>query len=82
MSEYPEPLFRTRGQTKVPVDGTKLRAFRKQLSISQYELAKRTGISRSYIADIEQGVKEPRQLAAQALAQGLNVTLGDLVKST
>lgn len=44
----------------------------------QYTLAKQTGVSRSYISDIEQGTRKPRPVVAMALARALGVTVDDL----
>lgn len=60
------------------VDAAKLAKYRKRLGMSQYGLASATGVSRSYISDIEQGTKQPRELAAKALAKALGVTVEDL----
>lgn len=67
----------------VPVDGKKVRYYRDHGgyggSMTQYTLAKRTHLSRSFIADIEQGRRQPRRLAAQAIAEALGVTIDDLL---
>lgn len=81
LSPMPRPLLPSRGQEKVPVDPNKLIAYRRRRAWSQYELAKKSGVSRSYIGDIEQGKKLPRKLAAQALARALDLRVEDL-KST
>lgn len=45
----------------------------------QYTLARQTGVSRSYISDIEQGTRKPRPVVAMALARALGVTVEDLM---
>jgi transcriptional regulator with XRE-family HTH domain len=47
--------------------------------MSQSELSRVTGVSRSYIAEIEKGTKQPRMLVARALATALEVDLDDLL---
>lgn len=54
-------------------------AFRTMKKISQTELAKRTGISRSSIANLEAGHTGASLFTAHTLAKGLDVTLEALV---
>ena len=65
----------------VPVNGRRLRAYRKANEWSQMELANASGVSRSYIADLENGRKQPRYLVADALAEALEVEVDDLVST-
>jgi transcriptional regulator with XRE-family HTH domain len=67
-------------QATIPIDPEKFVAARKRLGpISQYELARRSGLSRSFVSDIEKSRRLPRALAAQALADALGVTVEDLI---
>lgn len=66
------------GQAVIPIDPNKLRSERKKRGFSQYDLAKRAGVSRSFISDIEQGRKQPRQLTARAIALALGHVVEDL----
>lgn len=65
----------------VPVNGKRIKAYRKYKNWSQNELARRANVSRSYLAEIEQGVKSPRFLYAQAIADALDVSVDDLRRS-
>jgi transcriptional regulator with XRE-family HTH domain len=47
--------------------------------MSQADLSRLTGISRSYIAEIEQGIKQPRMRVARLIADALEVGLDDLM---
>lgn len=47
--------------------------------MSQNELSLVSGVSRSYIAEIEKGVKQPRLRVARALTEALDVDLSDLI---
>lgn len=71
--------------TTLPVDGKKVRQYRVNPQfgggISQYTLADRASLSRSYIADIEAGRRQPRFLAARSIAEVLGVTVDDLLVS-
>ena len=61
--------------------GDKVRQLRNKMGISMRELARRTGISSSYMAEIEAGRRYPKEafLAAIAKEFGVNVVeLGDL----
>lgn len=66
----------------VPINGRKLRQFRKHVAWTQERLAFEAGISRSYVAEIERGGKRPRPLVAQALADALDVQLDALLIGT
>jgi len=69
-------------QSTVPIDPEKFLRARKNLGgpggISQYTLARDSGLSRSFVSDIEKGRRQPRELAAQALAEALGMTVQDL----
>jgi len=55
-----------------------LKALRKRYGLSQYEVARRSGLSRSFISDLEAGRRQPRPLAARSLAETLGVEVQDL----
>lgn len=71
----------------IPVNGVRLRnrrkatpsPFRPGKTMSQNELSTLAQVSRSYIAEIEKGTKQPRALVAHALASALEVELADLI---
>lgn len=77
-----------KGQRTVPMDPEKLKAARESLytrrndvgmNYSQYSLARDSGVSRSFISEIELGRKQPRTLAAKAIAEALRVEVDDLI---
>jgi hypothetical protein len=59
--------------------GMKLRQFREQLGYSLKALAQRTGLSPSYLTEIEKGKKYPKAEKILQLAQALNLSYDDLV---
>lgn len=63
---------------QVLMDGEKLRKLRDARHLSQNDLARQAGISRSYIAEIERGERRPRMLVANAIAKSLRVDLDAL----
>jgi len=65
-------------QATIPIDPEKFLRARNALFLSQYELARRSGLSRSFVSDIEKERRQPRALAARALAEALGVTVEDL----
>lgn len=65
-------------QATIQIDPEKFLRARKFLGLSQYELARRSGLSRSFISDIEHSRRQPRALAARALADALGVVVEDL----
>lgn len=52
---------------------THLRDFRDRASLSQEELAKRAGVSRATIADLELGKRKPQPKTRRKLAEALGV---------
>lgn len=61
----------------------RLKAIREAKGLTKYRLAKLSGISQTYIYRLELGeIKNPRRDTLQALAQGLNITLAQLVGET
>jgi putative transcriptional regulator len=52
-----------------------VRERRKSMGLSQEELARRVGVSRQTIVNIEKGLSEPKVLLAIAIAAVLGVTL-------
>ncbi len=59
--------------------GMKLRQFREQLGYSLKMLAQRTGLSPSYLTEIEKGKKYPKAEKILQLAQALGLSFDDLV---
>jgi len=59
--------------------GLKLKQLRNDLGLSTYELANRTGLSPSYVNEIEKGKKYPKSEKVFALAKALDTTYDTLV---
>jgi DNA-binding XRE family transcriptional regulator len=55
-----------------------LKILRKYRGMTQADLAKKSGISRHYLTEIETGKKDGSLRAMKALAQALDVNVGDL----
>lgn len=69
-------------QRTIPVNGVRLRRARKEAGItSQGELSRLSGVSRSYITEIEKGIKQPSLRVATILAEAIGVELDELVSS-
>ena len=60
--------------------GKVLRSYRRQRSLSQEKLAELAGLDRTYISQIERGLKSPSMRALMALAQALHVKAYVLVR--
>ncbi|MAQ70873.1 MAG: transcriptional regulator [Alphaproteobacteria bacterium] len=56
--------------------------FRKKNSLTQKELAEKAGLSRTYLTEIETGAKNGSIDAYLKIAQALNITINDLVRSS
>jgi transcriptional regulator with XRE-family HTH domain len=60
--------------------GQRIREIRLHQGLSQPQLAKRAGMSRSYLTQLEQGSSEPTVSKAIAIAKALNTTLSYLIE--
>ena len=58
--------------------GAAIRHERSVLSISQGELAKRSGLHRTYVSDLERGARNPSIEKIEKLAQALEVSVAKL----
>ena len=61
--------------------GEKIRKLRKEMDISQYELALKAGIDRSYMGKIERGEINITLEKVQQIAIALEVDLIDVLKN-
>ncbi len=68
-----------RSSTVIKCFGSSVRKLRHGLEISQEELAERADLHRTYIADVERGVRNPTLLTIKKLAKGLGVSAADLL---
>jgi transcriptional regulator with XRE-family HTH domain len=59
--------------------GERLKALRKKRGLSQIDLAVHTGLSRTFISDLEVGRKEPCLRTLEILALGFKLSLGELL---
>jgi transcriptional regulator with XRE-family HTH domain len=61
----------------------RLKVIREAKGVTKYRLAKVSGVSETYIYRIERGlIENPRRDTLQKLANGLNITLAQLVEET
>jgi transcriptional regulator with XRE-family HTH domain len=60
--------------------GKRVREIRKRRKLSQERLAEKAGLDRSFMSGIERGVENPTLYTIQAVAEGLGVTVGELMK--
>ncbi len=59
--------------------GAALRARRKALGMTQVDLARASGLNRSFISDVERGVESISLDRAETLAQAVGCRLADLL---
>jgi transcriptional regulator with XRE-family HTH domain len=60
--------------------GMKLKRIRKSKGLSQYALAKASGVSREYIRKLEAGESDPTVGMLQKLADAMGVTLAQMLE--
>lgn len=59
--------------------GKAVRKYRHQLTISQEDLAFRAGVHRTYVSQIERGIKSPSIKVVLVLAKALGISMRDLI---
>jgi ribosome-binding protein aMBF1 (putative translation factor) len=69
-----EPRRISTSRSALPQLGRNLQRVRTAAGLTQTVLAKRSGIHRSYVSDLEAGQRNPTAVALQRLAQVLGVT--------
>ncbi len=57
--------------------GKAIRRRRRELDLSQEELAERAGLHRNYISSIETGTRNPSLKNIEKLTQALNISISD-----
>ncbi len=62
------------------VFGNRIRKLRREREWSQVYLAEVTGLSKTFICNLENGQKEPCLGTIKLLADGLGISLGDLFR--
>lgn len=60
----------------------KLKSLRKQSNISLRDLAKKTGLSKTTLGDLEKGTKNPSLETVEKIAVAFNISTADLLKET
>ena len=60
--------------------GENIKRIREDKAMSQDSLAKEVGVTQSYIAKIENGLKIPSMAAGKTIAKVLGCTMDELVK--
>jgi DNA-binding XRE family transcriptional regulator len=58
--------------------GAAIRSRRKDLGLSQEGLAFRSGLHRTYVADLERGARNPSLMSIAKIAKALKMSLSDL----
>jgi DNA-binding XRE family transcriptional regulator len=74
LAEEPRRISTSRSATTLPELGRNLQRVRTAAGLTQTALAKRSGIHRSYVSDLEAGQRNPTALTLQRLATVLGVT--------
>ena len=58
--------------------GSAIKAYRASLGISQEELARRAGLHRTYVSDLERGARNPSIESIEKLARALEISVAAL----
>ena len=61
--------------------GDRVRRLRKEKGITQLELAELLGVGRSYLSQVERGKRDPGLRLVKSIADGLKITLSDLLQN-
>jgi transcriptional regulator with XRE-family HTH domain len=60
--------------------GKRVRELRKRRGLSQEGLAEKADLDRSFMSGVERGVENPTLYTIQAIAEGLRLTVGELMR--
>ncbi len=60
--------------------GKVIRTKRESRGLTQVELAHKSGLDRNYIGMVERGERNPSYLSLQKIAQGLGLTVDEMIK--
>jgi transcriptional regulator with XRE-family HTH domain len=60
--------------------GKRVKELRLNLKLTQDQFAQKTGLHKNYIGMVERGERNPSLINIQVIANGLNITISDLMK--
>ena len=60
--------------------GKVIRSKRESQGLTQVELAQKAGLDRNYIGMVERGERNPSYLSLQKIAQGLGLSVDEMIK--
>ncbi len=66
--------------TELQTLGVNIRRLRRNLQLSQEDLAERCGLHRTYLSDLERGSRNLSFLSLLAMARGLGLTVSELTR--
>lgn len=72
-------IYRRQQNQMLAAFGQAVKAHRKDLGLSQEELARRAGLNRTYITEVERGIRNIALVNIVKLAKALNVRASDLL---
>lgn len=62
------------------VFGKRVKELRTEMKLTQDQFAKKTGLHKNYIGMIERGERNPSLINIQVIANGLEITISELMK--
>ena len=68
------------GESELIELGKIIRRKRELQSLTQIELAQKSGLDRNYIGMVERGERNPSYLSLQKIAHGLGLTVDQMIK--
>jgi transcriptional regulator with XRE-family HTH domain len=68
------------GESELIELGKIIRSKRELQSLTQIELAQKSGLDRNYIGMVERGERNPSYLSLQKIAHGLGLTVDQMIK--
>ena len=60
--------------------GQLIRSKRESQGLTQFELAKKSNVDRNYIGMLERGERNPSYLSLQKIANGLGISINQLIE--
>jgi transcriptional regulator with XRE-family HTH domain len=68
------------GESELIELGKIIRSKRELQSLTQIELAQKSGLDRNYIGMVERGERNPSYMSLQKIAHGLGLTVDQMIK--
>ena len=68
------------GEKELKELGKVIRSKRELQGLTQFDLAKKSGLDRNYVGMVERGERNPSYISLYRIARGLGLTVGEMIR--